>query len=839
MKTILSSRRDRYLAKFSIFLITVALIAGMVGCVGVRYDLTISSTEGGEVKKPGEATFIYSEGKVVDLVARPEEGHRFVNWTGNVSTIANVTAASTTITMDGDYSITANFTLEIIEICNWDGLHAVRDSLGGNYRLMNTLNSTTANYTARAGPTANGGDGWQPIGTRNDPFTGSFDGQGFEIVDLFINRDERYMGLFGYVDKGGVVQNVTVVNATVTGKDNVGGLVGWNGGTVSSSNYIGSVKGDDSVGGLVGNNGGTVEYSYSTGNVTSEQGSYIGGLVGINDGGTVSSSYSSGSVSGDENVGGLAGGNEKGTVSDSYSTGNVTGNDDVGGLVGYNHNEESIVSVSDSYSTGSVTGDDGVGGLLGFSYKSIVRNSHYNYGEVLINGHNIITIGALNGTDFDQWLAKDKFLDFNGRLEQNEDGYYEVNNVTDFKKLLAFGQDSSLRFILESNLDLSSEPNFYIPYFAGVFDGNDHEISNLSLNFTFAYNIGLFGFLAPGGRVTQVGVENVKITGASFIGGLVGASWEGRVIESYSTGSVTGNYYVGGLVGCNCEEGYVVNSYSTGSVSGDKYVGGLVGDNKFTVEYSHFTGNVTSEGSYIGGLAGRNGHEVRESHSTGSVSGGSRVGGLVGSSNGDTVENSYSSSTVSGHEDVGGLVGNNDDIVENSYSTGNVKGTENVGGLLGSNEGEFVKLSYSTGNVTGNKCVGGLVGVNKKGTVSNCYSTGNVSGDSHVGGLVGENDGLVNSSYSIGRVSDGEDVGGLVGWNDGTVSRSFWDTKTSRQATSAGGIGNTTKEMMEYDTFDGEGWDITMVDDPSIPITGWTWKIVNGKDYPRLGWQTV
>jgi uncharacterized repeat protein (TIGR02543 family) len=73
------------------------------------YDLTISSTEGGSVTEPGEEVFIYDEGTVVDLVATPDAGYRFVEWTGHVGTIANVYDPSTTITMNGDYAITADF----------------------------------------------------------------------------------------------------------------------------------------------------------------------------------------------------------------------------------------------------------------------------------------------------------------------------------------------------------------------------------------------------------------------------------------------------------------------------------------------------------------------------------------------------------------------------------------------------------------------------------------------------------------------------------------------------------------------------------------------------------
>ena len=109
MKIILSSKRHHYLARVSIFLIMAALIAGMTGCVGVKYDLTIASTAGGSVTTPGEGTFTYNRGKVVKLRICSPIGYRFVNWTGDVGTIANVNSAWITITMNGNYSITANF----------------------------------------------------------------------------------------------------------------------------------------------------------------------------------------------------------------------------------------------------------------------------------------------------------------------------------------------------------------------------------------------------------------------------------------------------------------------------------------------------------------------------------------------------------------------------------------------------------------------------------------------------------------------------------------------------------------------------------------------------------
>ena len=95
--------------------VLLVLSGGVAGCGGdvvpeiTEYNLTISSTGGGSVTSPGEGTFTYDEGTVINLVAEPDDGYRFENWTGDVSSIADVNAATTIITTDNDYSITANF----------------------------------------------------------------------------------------------------------------------------------------------------------------------------------------------------------------------------------------------------------------------------------------------------------------------------------------------------------------------------------------------------------------------------------------------------------------------------------------------------------------------------------------------------------------------------------------------------------------------------------------------------------------------------------------------------------------------------------------------------------
>jgi len=134
------------------------------------------------------------------------------------------------------------------------------------------------------------------------------------------------------------------------------------------------------------------------------------------------------------------------------------------------------------------------------------------------------------------------------------------------------------------------------------------------------------------------------------------------------------------------------------------------------------------------------------------------------------------------------------------------------------------------------------------GTVSDSYATGTVignkwiiSGGFWVGGLVGRNDntGGVSDSYSTGSVTGSTHVGGLIGRNAGTVSNSFWDTQTSGQSGSDGGIGKTTGEMIDIDTFTVAGWDIIPVDDADDHNTGYIWNIVDEETYPFLSWQPV
>jgi hypothetical protein len=455
-------------ARVSIFLIVVVLIVGMVGCDVDResYTLTITSTPGGSVVEPGEGMFTYYAGTEVDLVAEADEGYRFLNWSGVLIHIANRKAAATTIVMDKDYSISANFAVPTL-VWDWYGLNATRDDLYGIYILMNDLNSTTPGYEELAGPTANGGKGWQPIGSTNetqfDVFHGTLDGGGYEICDLFINRPNTYdVGLLSVIWLGGGITNLGVVNATVTGYmwvgglaagsigvvDNsysvasvngtahVGGLVGASGveGIVSNSYFIGNVTGDWSVGGLLGGAGSIVSDCHSTGHVTGDE--RVGGLVGAN-AGTVSDCHSTGHVTGNERVGGLVGENmyssgTVNTVSNSYSTGSVTGGGNAGGLVGENWG-----TVSNSYSTGSVTGGFGIGGLAGVNYLGTITNSYSTGG---VTGQT--WVGGLVGSNSEGTVNK---CYSTGNVTGNED----VGGLVGYNRCI----DESCGIVINSSWD--------------------------------------------------------------------------------------------------------------------------------------------------------------------------------------------------------------------------------------------------------------------------------------------------------------------------------------------------------------------------------------------------
>ena len=217
---------------------------------------------------------------------------------------------------------------------------------------------TDGNGEANASDTFwNNGAGWMPISDSSFGFSAIFEGNGRTISNLFIDSSENDIGLFGVTRSSAVIRNLEMVSVQVTGTDNVGGLVGSNGGAVSGCYATGKVSGDDDVGGLIGSNlnDGAVTVSYSTVQVTGDD--RIGGLAGSNSG-EVTAAYATGRVVGDSEAGGLIGRNT-GDVNISYATGLVSGRSTIGGLIGRNTGGTITDSYWDSETSGRTTGSYG------------------------------------------------------------------------------------------------------------------------------------------------------------------------------------------------------------------------------------------------------------------------------------------------------------------------------------------------------------------------------------------------------------------------------------------------------------------------------------------------
>ena len=292
---------------------------------------------------------------------------------------------------------------------------ALADSLEASYLLVAPIDAaSTAEVTYDSGADGedDSGRGFLPIGgcgvdgdcfgldaeTDNQPFEGRFDGGGYAISGLVIQReDAEGVGLFGYLGSEAEVLAVALQDVQVRGSRYVGGLVGLNGGEARDVLSSGAVDGGYYVGGLVGLNRGAVRGGFARGLVRGS--SYVGGLVGDNNGGemldslattesigdgdwvgglvgrnkmgTVRASLAAGGVHGGSNVGGLIGENDQGTVQDALASGSVSGTGSaVGGLIGENDHG----AVQDALASGNVRGGANVGGLIGDNSGGTVQD---------------------------------------------------------------------------------------------------------------------------------------------------------------------------------------------------------------------------------------------------------------------------------------------------------------------------------------------------------------------------------------------------------------------------------------------------------------------------------
>jgi hypothetical protein len=203
-------------------------------------------------------------------------------------------------------------------------------TLSENISLWNSHFILTKDIDASQTKSWNEGKGFSPIGyykapnhLKNIPFTGSFNGDGHVIKDLYISRDDRHVGLFGFVqhleDRDNWIENLGVVDCEIINTDSLtdaGGLIGGSKGKVRKCYSIGKLDAQHNCGGLIGGNKGIVKDCYSRCTIFGAV--KLGGLVAYN-AGIIHNSY----------------------ATPKFIQGKYT--DDVGGLIGYNNEKSKVV----------------------------------------------------------------------------------------------------------------------------------------------------------------------------------------------------------------------------------------------------------------------------------------------------------------------------------------------------------------------------------------------------------------------------------------------------------------------------------------------------------------
>jgi hypothetical protein len=350
-------------------------------------------------------------------------------------------------------------------------------------------------------------------------------------------------------------------------------------------------------------------------------------------------------------AGGLVGyhnGNEAsrvGLITDCYSLAYVSVSNSSGhsgGLVGYNY----FATVMNSYAAGGVAGSS-CGALIGRSSSGTVSNSFWNsetsaqlssYGGTGITRAEMKTLSTYTGAGWDfndvwsisdqvsyPWLKGSQPSPFPGpnplliytiqdldNVRNLLHGHYMLMNNLDFNENASYAQIEGwedLKTSMTSGVGFNPLGSSSLK-FIGCFDGNGKTVRNLYVNRPTTGNIGLFGFIGGAGKIHDLGIENVKVTGTTFVGAMVGYN-EGNIQRSYTTGLIYASQYGGGLVGYNngndaSRVGLIINCYSLAYVSCTSgNGGGLIGYNYFAeIVNSYASGGVA--GSSCGALVGTN-----------------------------------------------------------------------------------------------------------------------------------------------------------------------------------------------------------------------------------------
>lgn len=297
-------------------------------------------------------------------------------------------------------------------ITNVTQLQAMENDLAGNYYL-------TGDIDASATSGWNGGAGFDPI----DTFTGTFDGNGYTITGLFVDRLTQKNALFGRIDGPALIANVTIADCNITGGNNAGALIGevrtsvGNNATIQNCHSTGFVNKragtiDSQYGGLIGTiainsaDGTCFVYDSSSNcevsGLLGTQSRDMGGLIGSSRRATISNCFATGNIiesqlagagRGDRHGGLMGQAGVDTVVTYCYAAGNVTCKLEAGGLIGHVIDG---ATVSKSYATGNVTGiDQEIGGLIGDNSGDI--EDCYAWGNVAGTGGSSLDIGGFVG----------------------------------------------------------------------------------------------------------------------------------------------------------------------------------------------------------------------------------------------------------------------------------------------------------------------------------------------------------------------------------------------------------------------------------------------------------
>ena len=577
-------------------------------------------------------------------------------------------------------------------------LRLFMETPAGGFFPPNAYYRLTATIDAADTSTWLSGAGWQPV---DATLMDGFDGQNFEIQNLYVNRPaEDGVGLFKLA--GGIcckdVKNIRIVGGQITGRDRVGGLSGSadSAATISNIHSTATIAGRSDVGGLVGNSANSPISGSSSGGAVTGTGDFVGGLIGRTGGGKIESSHATGHVIGKKQVGGLIGVYVQGAapaLTSTWATGQVDGDDRVGGLIG-----DSQGKVTFSYATGAVAATGASSSVPTYAFAGGLLGIQDNHGT-----EDSYASGAVSGP-----------LSGVGGLIGSNAGPILRSATIAGQTVTGGASASSVGGLVGDNKG---------PITAS------RSASTVSASGTVDSIGGLVGLNSTVGAAITTSYATGSVTAANAVrvGGLVGWHTAGAINGSHAHGNVSGATDVGGLIGLSTTAA-VNTSHATGTVSGASFVGGLIGNRgSGSTDTTFATGTVTASGDDVGGLMGFNGGPLTKSYAKpGTVSGANRVGGLVGRNQG-TIDKSYALKSVSGTTYVGGLVGQSASTnfgIRDCYAKGAVTGSDKVGGLVGRNEtGSNVARCYASGTLTptGAGSVGGLIGDNQAGSNANNY----------------------------------------------------------------------------------------------------------------------